>query len=103
MTKCKRITVRLVYESSIITTIDISDGKEYSMDDIYQIARDKVLFAKKNQFKIGDEVSQEVIRTQVVEDGQPMDEVLSKIENERNEMELEEEMIDNEDDDFAIV
>lgn len=92
--ECRRYKIKISYEASIVVDVDVSKGKDLTTDEIFELARCKALRANDSEFRIGDEIHQDVLSTTHVLNGNPMDDILEYIRKDSISNEIE----DNDDD-----
>ena len=83
--ECRRYKVSINYEAKLVVDVDIDKNKELTSDEIFTLARWKALTVNDSEFRIGDEVNQDILSSSIVPNGKPMDDVLEFIK--QNSME----------------
>lgn len=68
-----RYRVKVVCEANQIVEFDVKKNTKISYEKIYELARIKAFLNNNNEWRIGDEIRQEIIGDTVVNDGEPID------------------------------
>lgn len=101
--ECRRYKIKISYEASIVVDVDVSKGKDLTTDEIFELARCKALRANDSEFRIGDEIHQDVLTTTHVLNGNPMDDILEYIRKNSISNEIEDNDDENDyDEDEAV-
>lgn len=99
-TNCIRNTVKIVYEATIVVDVDLAPGTHCSIDEIYDLARHKALMCNKNEFRIGDEINQDIVcKTEVI--ATPMNDLLEFLSTNRNDEDDDDDDEDEGDDEIG--
>lgn len=79
-----RYRVKVVCEANQIVEFDVKKNAKMSYEKIYELARIKALLNNNNEWRIGDELRQEIIGNTIVNDGEPIDYLVAYMDDEEN-------------------